>query len=179
VKRIREKALEQFPLLERWGEDDFGWADLMFIESKAMLGAMVQLMNEGIPSLTVHDSLIVPVSKEEIAEQVLREHYLKETGVVPALRVNYPLPSEPAMRPPFDYSRTSSSGDWTDGGDGCYAADSEEENDWRNPENDPLRLHRTERHERADGDEDWQSYANRDEERPGDDYNEYNSSDYF
>jgi hypothetical protein len=52
VKHIREKALKQFPLLERWRTDDFGWPDLMFIESQAMLGAMVQLMNKGIPSLT-------------------------------------------------------------------------------------------------------------------------------
>lgn len=60
----------------------------MFIESQAMMGAMTELMGQGIPSLTVHDSLIVPVSKREVAEQALSGHYLKETGVVPVLKVS-------------------------------------------------------------------------------------------
>ena len=47
VKRIRKIAIEQFPLLEKWGTDEFGWADLMFIESQAMLGAMQELMEPG------------------------------------------------------------------------------------------------------------------------------------
>lgn len=70
----------------------------MFIESQAMLGAMRELMDRGIPSLTVHDSLIVPVHKREIAEGVLRRHYLTQTGADPVLKVNDPLPSEPQMR---------------------------------------------------------------------------------
>ena len=98
VKRIREQALEQFPLLEKWGTEDLGWPDLMFIESQAMLGAMRELMGRGIPSLTVHDSLIVAVYKREIAEEALSRHYRKETGADPVLRTHFPLPSEPAMR---------------------------------------------------------------------------------
>jgi hypothetical protein len=68
VKRIREKALKLYPLLEKWGTEDFGWPDLMFTESQAMIGAVSELMSLGIPSLSVHDSLIVPASKQEIAE---------------------------------------------------------------------------------------------------------------
>ena len=68
VKRIRKTAIGHFPLLEKWGTDEFGWADLMFVESQAMIGAMQELMDQGIPSLSVHDSLIVPVSKRQIAE---------------------------------------------------------------------------------------------------------------
>jgi hypothetical protein len=95
VKRIREKALAQFPLLTKWGTEDFGWPDLMFIESQAMILAMRDLMwNGGIPSLTVHDSLIVPVSKREVAEQMLSVHYRDQTGVSPVLRVHDPLPSK-------------------------------------------------------------------------------------
>jgi hypothetical protein len=88
VKRIHEKALMRYPLLEKWGTEDFGWSDLMFIESQAMIGAMGELMSLGIPSLSVHDSLIVPAAKQEIAEQTLSKHYLKETGTVPVLKVN-------------------------------------------------------------------------------------------
>jgi hypothetical protein len=68
VRRIREIAVQRYPLLEKWGTEEFGWGDLMYIESEAMLGAMLELMEKGIPSLSVHDSLIVPVSRREIAE---------------------------------------------------------------------------------------------------------------
>jgi hypothetical protein len=88
VKRILEKALKLYPLLEKWGTDDFGWSDLMFIESQAMIGAMCELMALGIPSLSVHDSLIVPASKQEVAEQTLSRHYLKETGTAPVLKIS-------------------------------------------------------------------------------------------
>jgi hypothetical protein len=131
VKRIREKALEQFPLLEKWGTEDFGWSDLMFIESQAMLGAMSELMSLGIPSLTVHDSLIVPVSKREIAERVLSEHYLKEVGAVPVLRVEYPLPSEPAMR-----------SDWSNWSDELPVSESGGDNHGGNAE--PFGVHESE-----------------------------------
>jgi hypothetical protein len=92
VKRIRENALKLYPLLEKWGREDFGWPDLMFTESQAMIGAISELMSLSIPSLSVHDSLIVPVAKQEIAEQTLSKHYLKATGTVPGLKVNWPLP---------------------------------------------------------------------------------------
>ena len=60
----------------------------MFIESQAMIGTMCELMSRGIPSLSVHDSLIVLASDREIAEQTLSKHYRKETGTVPVLKVN-------------------------------------------------------------------------------------------
>ncbi len=97
VKRIRKIAIEQFPLLEKWGTDEFGWADLMFIESQAMLGAMQELMDQGVPSLSVHDSLVVAVSKRQIAEEALSRHYLREAGANPVLTVHDPLPSKPAQ----------------------------------------------------------------------------------
>jgi hypothetical protein len=96
VSRIREKAVKLYPLLEKWGTEDFGWSDLMFIESQAMIGAMGELMSLGVPSLSVHDSLIVPASKQEIAEQTMSEHYLKETGTSPVLRVN--ITDKPARK---------------------------------------------------------------------------------
>jgi hypothetical protein len=39
---------------------------MMFIESKAMLVAMLKLVEDGIPSLSVHDSLIVPVNQHSM-----------------------------------------------------------------------------------------------------------------
>ena len=53
-----------------------------------MIGAMSKLMSRGIPSLSVHDSLIVPASEQKVAEETLSEHYLKETGTVPVLKIS-------------------------------------------------------------------------------------------
>jgi hypothetical protein len=98
----------------------------MFIESQAMVGAMDQLRLGGIPSLTVHDSLIVPVSKREIAERALREHYLKETTAIPVLKVSDPLPSEPATRITSEDFDTPPSVDLDDGVDDLSASEDEE-----------------------------------------------------
>jgi hypothetical protein len=83
VSRIREKALKLYPLLEKWGTEDFGWSDLMFVESQAMIGAMSELMSLGIPSLSVHDSLVVPASKQQISEQTLSKHFLSSRSTLP------------------------------------------------------------------------------------------------
>jgi hypothetical protein len=98
VSRVRQIALQQYPLLEKWGSEKFGWADLMFLESEAMLGAMIQLMDDGIPTLTVHDSLLVPVSERDIAQDVLKDRYRRQIGAWPVLNLKYPLPPEPTTR---------------------------------------------------------------------------------
>ena len=67
ASKIGQKVLQAFPLLARLGETvegrGRGWAELMHLESHAMLGTMLLLMRQQIPSLAVHDSIIVPVSK--------------------------------------------------------------------------------------------------------------------
>ena len=77
VKSVSEKALLQHPLMARWGEPRKGrvrtWADLMYWESVVMVSTMTDLMRDhGIPSLAVHDSLIVPRSATNIAATALR-----------------------------------------------------------------------------------------------------------
>ncbi|MET4493255.1 hypothetical protein [Bradyrhizobium sp. LA7.1] len=90
MNRIKEKVLERHPLLARWGGEIRGrvrdYGDLMYIESEAIIGAMLTLMREHqVPSLPVHDSLIVPVSKFKVAKEALIHHFRKQTGVVPRL----------------------------------------------------------------------------------------------
>lgn len=90
MKRIKEKVLERHPLLARWGGEIGGrmrdYGDLMYIESEAIIGAMLTLMRDHqVPSLPVHDSLIVPVSKFKVAKEALIHHFRKQTGVVPRL----------------------------------------------------------------------------------------------
>ena len=90
MKKIREKVLERHPLLARWGGEIRGrvrdWRDLMYIESEAIIGAMLTLMRDHqVPSLPEHDSLIVPASKFKVAKGALIHHFRKQTGVVPRL----------------------------------------------------------------------------------------------
>ena len=91
---IKERALQRHPLLERWGGEIRGrvrdWADLMFAESEIVIGTMQELMVRGIPSLPVHDSLIVPQSREAVAVDVLKHQFRARTGVVPKLSISRP-----------------------------------------------------------------------------------------
>jgi hypothetical protein len=84
VKSVSEKALLQHPLIARWGEPRKGrvrtWADLMYWESVVMVSTMTDLMRDhGIPSLAVHDSLIVPRSATNIAATALRTRFRSVT----------------------------------------------------------------------------------------------------
>jgi hypothetical protein len=92
IKQIHEKAIKAFPLLERWGQPidgrRRGWAELMYQESKAVVATMETLMRDySVPSLPVHDSLVVPTSKAAVAERVLKEKYLDVIGVEPVLKL--------------------------------------------------------------------------------------------
>jgi hypothetical protein len=92
LKLIRQKAIERFPLMERWGEQKSAWATLMWHESVAMFFTMRDLMREySVPSMSVHDSLIVPMSKQEIAKKHLASRYFWVTQVEPVLVVHEPL----------------------------------------------------------------------------------------
>jgi hypothetical protein len=49
--------------------------DLQFEESKLMLKTIFELMNRGIPSLCVHDELIIPESHIDITKDILKKIY--------------------------------------------------------------------------------------------------------
>ncbi|TCU61271.1 hypothetical protein EDF58_101585 [Novosphingobium sp. PhB57] len=76
-KVVHHVALKCHPILERLGGDGCPTAlGLQFIESEIIREAMALLRREGIPSLPVHDSLIVPVSKLDDAEEALRDAFM-------------------------------------------------------------------------------------------------------
>jgi hypothetical protein len=94
VTKIGEKVMQAFPLLARLCESEEGhqrgWAELMYAESEAMLGTMLQLMNQGIPSLAVHDSIIVPIANCDRATLVLKHWYHRHTNAWPVLVSHLP-----------------------------------------------------------------------------------------
>jgi hypothetical protein len=100
VTKLRDKITAHHPILERWGHAINGrvrtWADLMFAESQVIVGTMVALMKmRAIPSLAVHDSLIVPQEDADLTCQVLKSSYSYHLRAVPLIKVNRPLESPP------------------------------------------------------------------------------------
>lgn len=97
AKDVGQKMLTAFPALQKLERHSQIWADLQFIESNAIMGTMLILKrSHGVPSLSMHDGLIVPRSKAEIAKQVLSEQYRHFVGVTPRLTVE---PEGAVVRP--------------------------------------------------------------------------------
>jgi hypothetical protein len=97
VAKLREKIIDRHPLLDRWGKPLDGrvrtWADLMFDESRVIVDTMLWLMRrKDVPSLAVHDSLMVAQEHEELTAKTLRAIYFGHLKVVPLVKVNRPAP---------------------------------------------------------------------------------------
>jgi len=94
ARKIGARVMERFPLLTRLGEtiggEEGGWAQLMYIESQAMFETMLELMGEQIPSLAVHDSIIVPLWGIHTARKALTKHYKTFAKVTPVLKTKFP-----------------------------------------------------------------------------------------
>jgi hypothetical protein len=91
IKKVGIKVIEKIPLLARWGDLPETWADLMWLESEAVIATTRELMEKGIPSLPIHDSLLVPASEMKMTSQVLSRHYREICGVSPVLRLHQPI----------------------------------------------------------------------------------------
>jgi hypothetical protein len=90
---ITKAALAKYPALATWGQPlstvTYGWADLMWFEGNVMLFTMLELKREHqVPSLSVHDSLIVPASSAETARAVLSQKFQDQRRVTPLLKIN-------------------------------------------------------------------------------------------
>jgi hypothetical protein len=88
VSTITKAALTKYPALAAWGQPlrtvIHGWADLMWMESNVMQSTMLELKRgHQIPSLSVHDSLIVPANNAETARTVLVEKFQDQREVTP------------------------------------------------------------------------------------------------
>lgn len=81
----------KIPLLGRLQRLSIGWADLMFLESQAIIGVMLDLQRKGVPCYPVHDSIIVPASQEHLASAALRHRYEAVAGLTPELQAHHPL----------------------------------------------------------------------------------------
>jgi hypothetical protein len=91
ARKVRKAMLEAFPTLKQLDEHprlDL-WADLQFREAEAIIGTMLVLMRRhGVPSYAIHDSLVVPRRKWELARDTLKQEFRKVVGVEPMLTVD-------------------------------------------------------------------------------------------
>lgn len=95
AKDVASKMLETFPALGKLGHNRELWGDLQFRESQAVLGAMLILMRQySLPSLSMHDGIIVPQSRANLAEAILSREFHRVIGVTPILTVETDAPEE-------------------------------------------------------------------------------------
>ena len=89
ASKVSDKVMQAFPLLARLGEivngRERGWAELMHIESRAMFETMLELMRLQIPSLAVHDSIIVSVFNRHKTAKALAYYYREFAKATPVL----------------------------------------------------------------------------------------------
>jgi hypothetical protein len=88
AKDVAQKMLAAFPALQQLKDHHDIWADLQFIEAEAVIGTMLILMRTyDVPSLAMHDGILVPRSRVELAKKALTERFRKVVGVEPMLTV--------------------------------------------------------------------------------------------
>ena len=86
---LQPDILDHFPMLADWPSQKVTWADLMFTESEIIIGTMLELMHSfGIPCFSVHDSIIVRKSDQQIAMETLKDQFFRRTNIEPRLKVS-------------------------------------------------------------------------------------------
>ena len=89
LRHIAPRILEALPILKDWPRQTVSGFDLMYLESEAVIGTMMELMHDhDIPSLSVHDSIIVPRPRSDDACSILQRRYREVSGMTPHLKVN-------------------------------------------------------------------------------------------
>jgi hypothetical protein len=89
ARDVGRKMLEALPALEELKDHCDIWADLQFREAEAVIGTMLVLMRQhGVPSLSMHDGIIVPKSKADLAATILAKEFHRVVGVEPVLTVD-------------------------------------------------------------------------------------------
>lgn len=87
IRTVEAAFLKRHPILKDWPKSKVSCFDLMYIESQAIIRTMQHLMCVyRIPSLPVHDSLIVPKAAKARAIEFLRQHFKYEAGIEPVVR---------------------------------------------------------------------------------------------
>jgi hypothetical protein len=86
ARDVARKMLAAFPALKKLEDHSDIWADLQFLEAEAVIGTMLSLMRHfRVPSLSMHDGIILPRSWARQGKTVLAREYRRVVGVEPML----------------------------------------------------------------------------------------------
>lgn len=85
-KAIKSAVLMKFPIFKNWAASKIRWGDLQFNEAEVIIGTVYQLArHHDVPSLPVHDSLIIRKCDEGTARSVLAKLFEDRFDVPPYL----------------------------------------------------------------------------------------------
>src|SRR5262249_20080655 len=86
ASEVAKAMVSAFPALQKLEKHPHIWADLQFKEAEAVIRTMLILKRRHrVPSLSMHDGLIVPRWKWDWAKDVLAREYRRQVGVEPML----------------------------------------------------------------------------------------------
>lgn len=84
IRDVTEAVLRHHPILKGLRKSGLNSLKLMFVESQIFIGVMEHLrLWKGIPSLPLHDGLIVPQSAELAARNFIGDYYEHIAGIRP------------------------------------------------------------------------------------------------
>ena len=76
-RQVQDIVCAAFPFLHQWESGGIRWSHLMHQESEQIIYAMETLRDEyDIPSYPVHDSLIVPSNKVDVAVTAIEDAFM-------------------------------------------------------------------------------------------------------
>lgn len=82
IKEIKPMILRHIKALVNWETCAIRWSDLQYEESCIIIATVIELAtHHDTPALPVHDSIIVPISKEEIAKEILQREFRNRLGI--------------------------------------------------------------------------------------------------
>ena len=89
IRKVGDIILQRLPIIGASETSILAnWGELQFRESEVLLATMETLaFDHGVPSLPVHDSLIVPEGGVELAVRVLKMTFETMVGVEPSVTV--------------------------------------------------------------------------------------------
>jgi hypothetical protein len=91
AKAVGALIMDRHRLLRDLGDPDgvaIGWPELQFIESDVIVSTVLEMVQAGVPSLPVHDSLIVPRTRVGDVVAVLSRIFLERVGIRPSVSVS-------------------------------------------------------------------------------------------
>ena len=88
LKDVVAAILKRHPALYGLEKGKLDWANLQYEEAECFIAALEGCFSSWVPALSIHDSLIVRRSDQEMAKQILLREYQKRFGSRPQVKIS-------------------------------------------------------------------------------------------